>query len=98
MNQNQIIIQEEPNGTRTLFRVSHENITNSHTKPFGNDEKDSEEKGEKEKSLDQYMEYVPDKCEQDERMASMLKVQGSKVTIAFYLFDKRTEIIIFYFI
>ena len=38
-------------------------------------EKDVEEKGEKEKNLEKYMEYVPDKREQEVRLMNMLKDQ-----------------------
>ena len=38
-------------------------------------EKDKEEKGEKEKNLEKYMEYVPDKREQEARLMNMLKDQ-----------------------
>ena len=41
-------------------------------------EKDIEEKGEKEKNLEKYMEYVPDKREQEVRLMSMLKDQEKK--------------------
>ena len=40
-----------------------------------------EEKGEKEKSLEQYMEYVPDKHEQEERLVNMLSEQDKQVNI-----------------
>ena len=38
-------------------------------------EKVIEEKGEKEKNLEKYMEYVPDKREQEVRLLNMLKDQ-----------------------
>ena len=44
-------------------------------------EKVIEEKGEKEKNLEKYMEYVPDKREQEVRLLNMLKDQEKEVEV-----------------
>ena len=53
-----------------------ESINEPEKVPIGiGKEKDVEQKGEKEKNLEKYMEYVPDKREQEVRLMNMLKDQ-----------------------
>ena len=50
-------------------------------------EKDVEEKGEKEKNLEKYMEYVPDKREQEVRLMNMLKDQEKEEEVVINILD-----------
>ena len=60
----------------SLMESLQESINEPEKVPIGiGKEKDVEEKGEKEKSLEKYMEYVPDKREQEVRLLNMLKDQ-----------------------
>ena len=60
----------------SLMESLQESINEPEKVPIGiGKEKDVEEKGEKEKSLEKYMEYVPDKREQEVRLMNMLKDQ-----------------------
>ena len=60
----------------SLMESLQENINEPETVPIGiGKEKDVEQKGEKEKNLEKYMEYVPDKREQEVRLLNMLKDQ-----------------------
>ena len=57
-----------------LIKSAQENIDAPEKAPIAvGKEKDIEEKGEKEKNLEKYMEYVPDKREQEVRLMNMLK-------------------------
>ena len=59
-----------------LMKSPQENINAPEKVPIAiGKEKDIEEKGEKEKNLEKYMEYVPDKREQEVRLMNMLKDQ-----------------------
>ena len=60
----------------SLMESLQESINEPEKVPIGiGKEKDVEEKGEKEKNLEKYMEYVPDKREQEVRLMNMLKDQ-----------------------
>ena len=60
----------------SLMESLQESINEPEKVPIGiGKEKDVEEKGEKEKNLEKYMEYVPDKREQEVRLLNMLKDQ-----------------------
>ena len=65
-----------------------ENINEPEKVPIGiGKEKDVEEKGEKEKNLEKYMEYVPDKREQEVRLLNMLKDQEKEEEVVINILD-----------
>ena len=70
-----------------LMESLQENINEPEKVPIGiGKEKDIEEKGEKEKSLEKYMEYVPDKREQEARLMNMLKDQEKEEEVVINIF------------
>ena len=64
------------------MRVSQGNLGNLQTKTITTPDATENGQGqEKEYNLEQYMEYIPAKRDQDVRMANMLQQQGTKVLI-----------------
>ena len=64
------------------MRVSQGNLGNLQTKTITTADATENGQGqEKEYNLEQYMEYIPAKRDQDVRMANMLQQQGTKVLI-----------------
>ena len=72
----------------SLMESLQESINEPEKVPIGiGKEKDVEEKGEKEKNLEKYMEYVPDKREQEVRLMNMLKDQEKEEEVVINILD-----------
>ena len=82
----------------SLMESLQENINEPEKVPIGiGKEKDVEEKGEKEKNLEKYMEYVPDKREQEVRLLNMLKDQEKEEEVVINILDALESLCFIFF-